>query len=254
MIGAGARNLNGEWGVFSSPVPADIKRLTHRDALWLSLAAGQPGFMQWTYEFPDEYKQLSRVVSSLPKEFSPARPAMVIDIGEAWKAFQDNTRYPLFQPGKLFAAFPFNRQKQADANLQKMLQAYRRSLEFGVPITFTMDGRDAVSPDDFAAMDLAKTSRPVHAEGGYDSSWLMDANSRTWVAYFRNRKVQCYGRHCVGVPHKAPLEIVLDLPDGTYRTELINLTRASSETRPVRAHDRLRISENTTDDYVLVIR
>jgi hypothetical protein len=117
-----------------------------------------------------------------------------------------------------------------------------------------MNAPGAVSLDDFLAMDLTKTRRPVHAEGGYDSTWLKDANSRTWIAYFRNRKVQCYGRHCVGVPERAPLEIALDLPDGTYHAELINLTRVSSETRPVRAHDRLRISDNTTDDYVVAIR
>lgn len=253
IINAGVPNFYGEWDIFSSPVPMELRRFSHRDAVWLSLLSGQPGFFQWTYEFPDEYRWPGKVFSRLPKKFSPARPKVEVEIGEVYRTFQDNTRYPAFVPGKLFPGFPFNRQKQNDENLQKMFRAYQRSLDIGVPIAFTMDRKGAMSLEDFVAADAAKFQRPIQAIGGYQLTWLKDAKSPLWLAYLRKRRIETYKSHHVGVPEEAPLEVRFDLPKGRYRVRLIDLTADRDETRSISSTDSLKLSEKTNHDYVMVV-
>lgn len=253
IISAGIPNFYGEWGLFASLVPQELKRFSHRDAIWLTLLGGQPGFLQWTYEFPEEYRWPATIFRSLPKNFSPARPKLEVEIGEAYSAFQDNTRYSKFVPGQLFPAFPMNRQKQKDENLQKIFQAYVRSLDYGVPIAFTIGQPKALSLADFAALDLAKLPHPIQAVGGYQLTYLKDANNPVWIAYLRNRKMQTFGEHHVGVPEQAPLELKFDLPKGSYHVRIINLNANREESRSLKAKDTLKLSEKTSDDYVLVV-
>lgn len=253
VIAAAVLNFSGEWGVFNSPVPMDVKRLSHRDAIWLSLLAGQPGFLQWTSEFPDEYRWPAWVIRSLPDTFSPQPPPIAVEIGAAYQTFQTNTRYPLFIPGQLFPAFPFNRQKQSDPNLQQILRAYQHSLESGIPISFAMGRSGAISLDRFMTIDPARWKLPIRASGGYDATWMKDANSRFWVAYFRHRKVQGFGKHYVGIPAEAPLEIHLDLPHGRYQARLIDLTADKLEIRQVSAHEVMHVSDRTASDFALVV-
>ncbi len=88
VLRAGMVNFPGEWGVLDSTAPAEVQKRSHRDALWLTLMAGGPGFMQWTYDFPDEYRRASEVFRSLPKRFSPERPAATADIVRAYREYQ----------------------------------------------------------------------------------------------------------------------------------------------------------------------
>lgn len=256
IIRAGVVNFKGEWGVFDSPVPEEVKRFSHRDAIWLSLLGREPGFLQWTYEFPEEYRWPAKVIGALPKGFSPARPEVQIEIGEAYRAFHTDSRYRGFVPGQLFPAFPFNAEKQADANLQKMFAAYKRSLEIGVPVAFTMGGRGAMSLEEFAALDPAKLKRPLQATGGYQLTWLKDAKSPLWIGYLRRRKIQGFGTkriHYVGVPEEGELAIKLDLPAGRYRVRLISLGADRLESRVAAARETIPVAEKTSDDYVVVI-
>ena len=254
VIGAGLVNFNGEWGVLNSLATQDVRRLAHRDALWLSLMAHSPGFMQWTYEFPDEYRRPAAIIAALPKDFSPERPKLAVDIGEAYRRFHDNTRYPLFSPDKVFPAFPFIRQKQADANLQRIFAAYRRSLDMGVPIRFTMSRADgSLSVEEFAALDAAAISRPIRASGGYQLAYLADPRSRTWLAYLRSRKVQAFGRQFLGVRVEKPLRIDLDLPPGRYHAYLIDLDSGGVRASKPAARGSIDVAGRTAHDYVLMI-
>lgn len=257
FIAAGIVNFKGEWGVFDSPVPMDVKRFSHRDAIWLSLLAREPGFFQWTYEFPEEYRWPARVFKALPKSFSPARPSVRVEIGEAYQAFHTNSRYPGFVPGRLFPTFPFNTHKQADENLQKMFAAYRRSLDLGVPIAFTMGRRGAMPLEQFLAREAAAFRRPIRAEGGYQLTWLKDAKSPLWIAYLRKRHIQGFGtrrKHYVGVPEEGRLEIRFELPPGRmYRARLINLNAGDVTSHGIAARHNLMVAERTSDDYVLIV-
>lgn len=252
IIGAGLVNFLGEWGVLNSAAPPDVRRLAHRDAIWLSLMAGTPGFMQWTYEFPEEYRWPARILAALHKGFSPERPALTVDVGEAYEQFHTNTRYPLFSPAKLFPAFPFNRQKQADGNLRRIFAAYRRSLDIGAPIRFSVADSGGLSLDGFAALDPATLARPIRAIGGYQLAYLADPKTATWLAYLRSRKVQAFGRQYLGVRAEAPLRIELDLPPGRYQSCLIDLTSSKLRAGRVEARSAIEVGV-TSHDYVLVV-
>lgn len=274
IIAAGLPNFPGEWGVLASAAPPDIRRLAHRDALWLTLLAGSPGFMQWTYEFPEEYRWPARIFAALPKSFSPERPALAVDIGEPYRLFQTDSRYPLFTPGKLFPAFPFSRQKQGDENLRSMFAAYRRSLDLGVPIAFCMHdaarvgatGRPstgehrlkacatgAMSLDEFAALDASRLPRPIRAVGGYQLACLADAKAKVWLAYLRSRKVQAFGRQYLGVRAESPLRIELNLPPCCYHAYLIDLDSNALRSRHVNSPTAIDVDSRATHDYVLLI-
>lgn len=252
VMNAGIASFYGEWGVFSSPVPMALKRYSHRDAIWLCLLGREAGFLQWTNEFPEEYRWPSRVLKALPRNFSPARPKIEVRIGEAYRIFHANTRYPAFEAGK-FPGFELNRQKQQDPNIQKIFAAYKRSLEIGVPIAFEMRPGKGMSLDRFAALDPAGLERPIQAVGGYQMTYMQDARNPLWIAYFRKRRVQAFGRHYVGVPEEGALEIRLELPRGRYRAWLINLSTDQLEPRPVSARDSIKLPRKTSDDYVLVV-
>lgn len=241
----------GEWGVFDSPVPMDLKRFSHRDAIWLCLLGGDGGFLQWTNEFLEEYRWPAKVFQALPRNFSPERPKLVVKIGAEYERFHTNSRYPAFKPGE-FIGFELNRQKQQDENIQRVFAAYRRSLELGVPIAFTMTGR-GMTLDEFALLDAARVQRPIRAEGGYQLAWLKDARNPLWIAYLRSRKVHGFGSHFIGVPSGAPLAIRLSLPAGRYRALLINLSAGEVKAHSVKPDASIRVSERTSDDYVLIV-
>ena len=252
VIAAGVPNFPGEWGILKSPAPEEVRRLGHRDAIWLTLMAGTPGFMQWMFEFLEEYRWPSKVFRALPKGFSPSPPEAAIEIAERYRVFHDNTRYSLFSIDKPFPAFEFNKQKQADRNIQQIYGAYKRSLELGVPIRFVMRGQ-GIPLEQFMAMRPDQFRRPIRAHGGYQLAYLKDANSPTWIAYLRSRKIQDFGGHFLGVPAQAPLRIELQLPAGRYTARLIDLNANSTRSYEVGAKSSLKVAKTGTDDYVLVI-
>lgn len=251
IMNAGIPSFYGEWGLFNSPVPVDLKRFSHRDAIWLCLLGGEAGFLQWTNEFPDEYRWPSKVLKALPRNFSPEKPKTIVRIGREYAAFQDNTRYPAYKPGE-FVGSDLNRQKQRDGNLQKMFAAYRRSLEIGVPIAFSLSEK-GITLDAFAALDAARLKRPFQADGGYQTTWLKDARNPLWIAYFRKRKVQGFGGHFVGVPVEDRLQIRLNLPRGRYAARVIDLNTGKIDRRTAQSTDLLSISDITSGDCVLVV-
>ncbi|MGA2202361.1 MAG: alpha-hydroxy-acid oxidizing protein [Terriglobales bacterium] len=110
-------------------------------------------------------------------------------------------------------------------------------------------GREAVE----GALDLAKLEHPIQAVGGYQLTYLKDANNPLWISYLRKWKMQTFGEHHVGVPDEAPLELRFDLPKDHYRVRIINLTANREECRCLRTRDTLKLSKKTSDDYVLVV-
>jgi hypothetical protein len=230
----------------------ELKRFSHRDSIWLCLLGGDAGFLQWTNEFPEEYRWPSRILKTLPENFSPARPQLRVEIGEPYRRFQDNKRYKTYEEGK-FPGFELNREKQQDENIQAIFAAYTRSLDLGVPIRFTLDDRRSMRLAEFAAMDPAKIERPLQAIGGYQMTWLKDARNPLWIAYLRKRKVERFGSHWVGTPDTASLSIKLDLPRDRYEARLLNLSTGVVENRAVQAKDAIPVSEATSDDYVLIL-
>jgi hypothetical protein len=252
IMNAGIPSFYGEWGLFNSPVPMELKRFSHRDAIWLCLTGRQGGFLQWTNEFPEEYRWPSKLMKALPRGFSPERPRVAVSIGGEYRTFHTNTRYPLFREDGQFPAFEFNRQKRQDANIQRIFAAYKRSLEIGVPVAFRLDG-EGMTLDEFATFDPSRIPSPIRVSGGYQLSYMKDARSPLWIAYLRKRRIQGFQSHFVGVPEAAPLEIALHLPRGRYTARLINLSANRAESRLVSASDLFQISPNTSDDYVVVI-
>ncbi len=236
VVRAAIPNFPGEWGVLASSAPESVRRRAHRDAIWLTLLAGAPGFMQWTYEFFDEYRWPSRVFRALPREFSPEPPPSSQNIAAAWNAFQDS---PAASEPPLFRLNPARR---ADPNLRGILSGYHRALDRGVPLAFTLDGGDR-----------AAGRVPIRAQGGYQLSYLADTRHRIWIAYLRRREIRAFGRQFLGVPVKAPLRIRLDLPDGEYETALIDLERNKVRRSRAGAQSEIDVSRGTDADYVLVI-
>lgn len=252
IMNAGIPSFYGEWGVFDSPVPMDLKRFSHRDSIWLCLLGGEAGFLQWTNEFPEEYRWPSKLMQALPANFSPARPGVAIEIGETYRRFQDNTRYKSYKAGE-YVGFELNREKQQDENVQSIFAAYQRSLDIGVPIRFVLNQKNGMSLAKFAALDPATVQRPIQAIGGYQMTYLKDARNPLWMAYFRKRKTERFGSHWVGVPDTAPLEIRFDLPGGRHSARLLNLSTGKMETRSVNAKDAWPVAANSSDDYVLIV-
>lgn len=253
IVWAGIVNFPGEWGILNSKAPEAILRRNHRDALWLGLLARAPGFMQWEFPFPEEYRWPKKVFAALPKGFSPAPPEVAVEIGPAYRDFHTNSRYPLYSPDKLFPAFPFHGKKKQDPNIQRIYAAFRRSLEIGVPIRFVMGEANALSLDGFVAADPARFRRPVQAVGGYQLAFLEDPKLRVLVAYLRSRRVEQVSGHFLAVPVEAPLSVKLSLPDGSYALSIVNLCTDGTERRAVKADATIAISAKTGDDYLLAI-
>jgi hypothetical protein len=244
LLRAGIVNFPGEWGVLDSKAPEAIQRRSHRDALWLSLLAGGPGFMQWTYDFPDEYRRAFEVFQSLEKRFSPGASAVVVDIGRAYREFHDEARH---NPAERFKAA-----KRGDANLRAMYDAYRHSLDIGVPVSFSLSGGLAL--DRFTKSKAKEFARPIEAQGGYQLAYVSDPNSRVWIAYVRNRTVQAFGPHFLGVPRESKLRLRFRLPDGRYDAEVIDLETGRGLRRMIGHDETLEIAKRTSSDYVVVVR
>lgn len=250
ILRAGVVNFPGEWGVLDSSAPEDIRRRAHRDALWLSLTGGAPGFMQWTYEFLDEYRWAYRIFRALPKNFFPQRPELKVAIGDAYRGFQNNTRYSPSSPGQRFPGFPFNPQRRTDESLRRMLAAYWRSLEGGAPVAFVPDG--GMPLEEFLRAQLP-ASRPLRAAGGYQLSYLEDRGSRVWLGYLRSRRVQAFGKQFLGVPVAAPLRLSLHLPAGRYTAHLLDLSTGKLRRYRVNSAAEIQLARSTDDDYVLLV-
>jgi hypothetical protein len=217
ILGAGIVNFPGEWGVLDASIPAEIRRRAHRDAIWLTLMAGAPGFMQWTYDFMDEYRRVERVFRTLPKRFSPT-PA-TIGMRAAYREYHEPRRY-VDSPGR----YPFLRDKRTDPNLRQMLDVYRRRLDGG---------------------------GVLRAIGGYQVACLEDRRNRAWIGYLRSREVRQFGNTWLGVPVTRPLQLELDLPEGEYTLALFDLDTGKRKRH--RAARKVRISEATDRDYAFVI-
>jgi hypothetical protein len=244
VLRAGIVNFPGEWGVLDSKAPPDIQRRSHRDALWLSLMAGGPGFMQWTYDFPDEYRRAFEIFRSLPKRFSPGRAAPAVDIGRAWREFQDDARYP---PGDRSKAA-----KRVDPNLHAIFGAYGHSLEIGVPVSFSLSG--GVPLEEFVKSKASAFPRPIAAEGSYQLAYLADPASRIWIAYLRNRTVEAFGAHLLGVPGESKLRVRFRLPEGRYDAEVIDLETGRGFRRVIGHRTTVEVAKRTSSDYVVVVR
>ena len=248
IINAGLINFPGEWGVLDSKAPESIRRRNHRDAIWLTLLTGSPGFMQWEYDFPEEYKWAHKVFHALPKDFSPEKSKIAVEIGSAYREFQTNTRYANFTTEKWFSPWEFNRQKKTDANIRKIFSAYFRSLELGAPIRFVMDRKDSVSLDNpFSAVP----ERPIQVDGGYQISYIHDKH--IFVGYLRNRKIENFSGHYLGVPVESPLNIKLDLPAGKYEIQIINLEKDTIQGYNIGNSEEIKVADKTSDDYVIIV-
>lgn len=244
VLRAGIVNFPGEWGVLDSKAPAEVQKRSHRDALWLSLMAGGSGFMQWTYDFPDEYRRASEIFRSLPKRFSPERPAAVVDIGRAYREFQDETRYP--------PAVRFKAAKRKDPNLLAIYQAYEHSLVIGVPVSFSLSGGMPIVA--FMRSKAKAYPRPIEAQGGYQLAYIAGPASRVWIAYLRNRTVQAFGTQFLGVPKESKLRLRFRLPEGRYDIQVIDLETGREVRRSLGHNATLDVAERTSSDYAVVIR
>lgn len=254
IISARFINFPGEWGILNSKAPEAIRRRNHRDAIWLNMMTGGQGFMQWEYDFPEEYHWVNRIFQSLPVDFSPEPPDLAVEIGQAYRDFQTNTRYLLFSEDQWFSSWEFNRQKQADENIRKIFAAYQRSLELGVPIRFVMDQDDAMPLEQFlltGSDEVICTSATIRAPGGYQLAYIR--SNRIWVGYLRSRGIEKFNGHFLGVPTESPLNIRLNLPEGQYTVRVINLETDEIQKHSVTAPADIHVASETSDDYVLVI-
>lgn len=252
IMNAGIPSFYGEWGLFNSPVPAELKRSSHRDAIWLCLLGGEAGFLQWTNEFPEEYRWPARLLRALPGNFRPGPPPVTVQIGELYRRFQDNTRYATFKPGE-FPGFELNREKQKDENLQRIFAAYWRSLEVGIPIRYSLERGQGMAVEEFLKLEPDRVRRPIQAHGGYQVAWLRDARNPLWIAYFRKRRLERFGSHWVGVPEAAPLEIRLETPEKALTARLLHFNRGTLETLELTGKSTIPVSSSTNDDYLLVV-
>lgn len=247
-------NFCGEWGILNREIDEDILRRNHRDAIWMSLATGAPGFLQWESWFLEENRWANQVFHALPAGFSPVRPAVAVDISREYRTFQDNSRYDGHDAAEPLNAFVFVKRKQSDENYRAICRAFVRSLELGVPIRFVTDGREkAVSMEQFAATDAAAFDRPIRADG-WQLAYLKDAHSATWVGYLRSKKVeQVKENFFLAVPVEAPLTLRLDLPPGEYTLTLIDLEADSVSRLPTGGQGEIRVAEKTGAEYAFVI-
>jgi hypothetical protein len=212
----------GEWGVLASPAPREVLRRAHRDAIWLTLLAGAPGFLQWTYDFVEEYRWPNRVFGSLPREFSPdPPPPPPADFAARWAAFASaGVADPPY--------FMLNRQRRSDPNLRRLYLDYRRSLD-------------------------PSAAAPLRPSEGWQLAWLGDTQHRIWVAYLRSREIRAFGKHFLGVPVARPLRLALNLPPGRYRVSVIDLERNRRRRFRLDARGALDLSPATDSDYVVQI-
>lgn len=246
-------NFPGEWGVLSDGVPAHLRRRSARDAIWLDLLAGAPGFMQWRHEFLEEYRPVGQVLSWLPARFTREKPTIAVDMAGVYAQLHEDTRYSGYKSGELFAAFPFNKRKQQDPAARAIFAAWRTSLDSGVPIRFAMGERGAVALETVTPDYLQQQSRPIRLEGGYQLAWMKDARSNTYVGYARGRAVRMIRGIYVAVPLESPLKLCVDLPKGEYQLRLLNLETGTLHEQRIAHNASLTISENTADDYVICL-
>jgi hypothetical protein len=236
VVRAGVVNFPGEWGVLKTGIPESVRRRAQRDALWLTLLAGAPGFMQWAYDFLDEYRWPARVLRALPRGFSPGAPPAADNISVRWSAFQKSPA--AHKPPR----YQVSSERRTDPNFRRILLEYRRSLSRGVPLAFKLSGRN-----------IAPAPAPLRAQGGYELAYLADTARRTWVAYLRSRRTGVFNGLFLGVPVKAPLRIRFRLPAGDYHAALIDLGTSSVVRFEPRPRSTLSVSRGTDTDYVLVV-
>ena len=259
IVNTGSVNFPGEWGVLDHSLPETLRRLSHRDAIWLSLMNRAPGFLQWEHVFLDEYRRPAKVFAALPKGFRPSAPAVAVKIGKEYAAFHTNSRYALYSETQPAPAFQFIKEKYADANLRAIYEAVNHSLDIGVPIRFVMDSPEgALTLAQFAQVpppraEPVKVDRPIEVVGGYQLAYIKDAGSQTYLAYLRSRGVKRYGESYLGLPAPATLRIKLNLPEGQYAVRLINLTQDKLIRQDLPGGGSLGPQGLTSDDYVLVI-
>jgi len=230
--------------VLDSKAPEEILRRSHRDALWLSLLAGGPGFMQWTYDFLEEYRRASEIFHSLPKRFSPERPGPVVNIGPEYRGYHDEAGYPR---EALFRA-----ERRTDPRLRKIYEAYKHSLDIGVPVSFSLSG--GMPLETFLGLRSKAFPRPIEAEGGYQLAYLADSSHRVWIAYLRNRRVRAFEKHFLGEPKESRLRLRFRLPEGNYDAEIVDLTAGRTLHRRIAHNATLDIARRTSNDYVVVIK
>ena len=252
---AASVNFPGEWGTLDGGLDEKLRVRVHRDAVWLSLLAGAPGFMQWDHRQLGVYRRVADVVAALPKGFSPAPAPLAVEIGPQYRRFQDNSRYKGYSPEGPINAFAFVKAKHADENLRRMYAAYVRSLTIGAAIRFTMGQRGAMPLARFEKSSPDKLPRPIRAVGGYQLAWMKDAKTATYVGYLRSRAVQKVRGKFLGVPVAAPLTMELDLPaeGGPYALYLLNLDTDKVSKRAVSSDARIKIADSTSDDFVFIL-
>lgn len=211
---AGLVNYPGEWGVLASSAPREVVRRAHRDAIWLTLLAGAPGFLQWTYDFVEEYRWPKRVFGELPREFSPDPPAPApADFAERWAAFEST---------------PIGPPRRSNPILRGLYLDYRRSLDPG-------------------------GVAPLRAPAGWQLGWLGDSRHRIWIGYLRSREIRAFGEQFLGVPVARPLRLAFNLPPGRYRVSLIDLERNHRRRLRLDGRATLDLSAGTDSDYAIEI-
>ncbi|MBD3183090.1 hypothetical protein GF312_12420 [Candidatus Poribacteria bacterium] len=254
IISAAIPNSPGEWGILDSKAPANIRHRGHRDAIWLNMLTGSNGFMQWEYDFPQEYKWVKKVYDSIPEGFKPDFSDHVsVEIVEEYKAFQTDTRYPMFSSEEWFNPWEFNRLKHKDENIRKIYAAYWKSLEDGVPIHFTMNGDDSILLEDFLSGKLS-TEKAIEAEGGYQLSYLPLSNGdkRIYIAYLRSRKIENFSGHILGVPVKRSLDVIVNQPV-SYTIQIIDLNTEDISVYTAAGKREFHLGDKSDHDFVLVI-
>ncbi len=179
-------NYPGEWGVLDTGAPREVLRTAHRDAIWLTLLAGAPGFMQWTYDFVEEYRWPSKLFRALPAAFSPEPAPSMQGLEPTWREFQ--AAYAADLP-----FFMLNSQRRNDSNLRHILDTYRERLQ-GAP--------------------------------GWQVASLTDSKRGIWIAYVRSREIRAFGKTYLGVPVARPLALKNPLDPGEYHAYIIDPGKA----------------------------
>ncbi len=203
----------GESGVLDPAVPDEARRLALRDCLWLTLAGGGAGYMQWPMERQPvahltEYRKARDFLSGEDWLAGEAAPApLTVDITANCAFFGAST----------------SRQEKLESSLLDALRQYeRRSLDDCIPLAFTLGPAMA----DGAVLDEAAFSRvkpTFRLSPGYQGRYVLSADGGAGLLYARNYEPLTFGRYHLRQTEPRPFSLQAHLPPGTYRFTVLDL-------------------------------
>ena len=238
---ARSANWPGESGVIDANVPDELRRLALRDSIWLTVASGGAGYMQWPIprqpiEHLAEYRMAAELLAGedwLAGDLAP--PQITIDIREL---------------ATLFGSLEDRQAKLASPLFDALRRYERLALDRGIAVALRLGPGDVDGARfDEHALDSLEPRLSVPA--GYQMRCLATPGLERGIAYFRNHERASYGRYELRRGVSRRFDIRANLPAGEYRFTVLDLGRGETEVIDAESPGTVFPARETTSDFAV---